>query len=103
MPRLRRLKEQFCYILDAGCDYTRRTMQASHKDMGIQTADVNALIEDPQAAMRNEHVGFFAQNQFPTKLAPVKRTTVKQCWCKAALCETNHTVPRCTIPGIAFH
>jgi hemoglobin len=57
MFRLRRLlKEQFCYILDAGCDYTGRTMQASHKDMGIQTADVNALIEDLPAATRHEHI-----------------------------------------------
>ncbi|MEO7680230.1 MAG: group 1 truncated hemoglobin, partial [Sphingomonas sp.] len=41
MLRLRRLlKEQFCYILNGGCDYTGRTMQASHKDMGIQTADL---------------------------------------------------------------
>ncbi|MDB5712198.1 MAG: bacterial-like globin family protein [Sphingomonas bacterium] len=79
MVRLRRmLKEQFCYILDAGCDYTGRTMQAAHKDMGIQTADVNALIENLQAAMHREHVGFFAQNQFLAKLAPMKRTTVKQ-------------------------
>lgn len=46
--------------------------------MGTQTADVNALIENLQAAMHREHVGFFAQNQFLAKLAPMKRTTVKQ-------------------------
>jgi hemoglobin len=79
MLRLRRLlKEQFCYILNGGCDYTGRTMQASHKDMGIQTADVNALIEGLQAAMRREHVAFFAQNRLLAKLAPMKRTTVRQ-------------------------
>jgi hemoglobin len=79
MVRLRRLlKEQFCYILNGGCDYSGRTMQAAHKDMGIQTADVAALIEDLQAAMRRENVSFSAQNRLLAKLAPMKRTTVKQ-------------------------
>ena len=79
MLRLRRtLKEQICYILNGGCDYSGRTMQASHKDMGIQTADFAALVEDLQAAMLREHVNFFAQNQLLAKLAPMKRTTVKQ-------------------------
>ena len=63
MVRLRRLlKEQFCYILNGGCAYTGRTMAASHKDMGLQQADFNALVEDLQAAMRREHVAFFALN-----------------------------------------
>ena len=79
MVRLRRtLKEQFCYILNAGCAYSGRTMQSAHKDMGIQTADFNALVEDLQAAMRREHVSFFAQNELLAKLAPMKRATVGQ-------------------------
>lgn len=61
MLRLRRLpKQQFCHIVNGGCDYSGRTMQASHKDMGIQTADVNAPIERLQPTMRREHGGFFA-------------------------------------------
>lgn len=75
--RLRRLlKEQFCYILGGGCTYTGRAMAASHKDMGLQQADFNALVENLQAAMRHEHVPFFAQNAFLAKLAPMERTTV---------------------------
>ena len=79
LVRLRRmLKEQFCYLLNAGCDYTGRTMSASHKNLGVQTPDFNALVEDLQAAMREEHVSFAAQNRFLAKLAPMKRATVRQ-------------------------
>ena len=79
LVRLRRtLKEQFCYILGGGCRYSGRTMQASHKDLGIQTADFNALVENLQAAMRAERVPFAAQNRFLAKLAPMRRTTVHQ-------------------------
>ena len=77
LVRLRRtLKEQFCYILGGGCTYTGRTMAASHKDLGLQQADFNALVENLQTAMRHEHVAFFAQNAFLAKLAPMERTTV---------------------------
>lgn len=79
LVRLRRtLKEQFCYILNGGCHYSGRTMQAAHKDMGIQTADMGALVEHLQTAMRHEHVSFWAQNRFLAKLAPMKRIVVKQ-------------------------
>lgn len=77
--RLRRLlKEQFCYILGGGCGYSGRTMKAAHKDLGLQTADVGALVEDLQAAMRKEGVAFFAQNRFLAKLAPMKRDAVER-------------------------
>lgn len=77
LVRLRRtLKEQFCYILGGGCTYTGRTMADSHKDLGLQQADFNALVENLQAAMRHEHVAFFAQNAFLAKLAPMEKTTV---------------------------
>lgn len=77
--RLRRLlKEQFCYILDGGCSYSGRTMKDAHKNMGLQTADVGALVEDLQAAMRKEGVAFFAQNRFLAKLAPMKRDAVER-------------------------
>jgi hemoglobin len=75
--RLRRLlKEQFCYLLNGGCSYSGRDMRAGHKDLGIQTADMGALVEDLQAAMRREHVAFFAQNRLLAKLAPMKRDIV---------------------------
>ena len=79
LVRLHRLLvEQFCYILGGGCAYSGRTMQASHKDMGLQTADFSALVENLQAAMRDEGVPFAAQNRFLAKLAPMRRTTIHQ-------------------------
>ncbi|GAA0670307.1 hemoglobin [Sphingomonas insulae] len=78
LVRLRRvLKEQFCYILGGGCRYTGRAMRPAHADMGVQHADLAALVENLQAAMREEHVGFAAQNRFLAKLAPMDRDIVK--------------------------
>ena len=79
MVRLRRtLKEQFCYLLNGGCHYSGRTMHDAHANLGIQDADLGALVEDLQAAMRTERVSFTAQNQLLAKLAPMRRTIVKQ-------------------------
>ncbi|KQM68021.1 globin [Sphingomonas sp. Leaf17] len=79
MARLRRtLKEQFCYILNGGCAYTGRTMKDSHRDLGIQQADMGALVENLQAAMRQEGVPFMAQNRLLAKLAPMKRDIVER-------------------------
>lgn len=75
--RLKRtLFEQFCYILGGGCDYTGRTMQAAHKDLGLQRSDLNALVENLQQAMRENKVPFSAQNRLLSKLAPMKRDVV---------------------------
>lgn len=77
IERLRRtLKEQFCYILHGGCDYTGRSMKAAHADMGIQQTDFNALVENLQLAMDKEGVPFFAQNRLLAKLAPQARDIV---------------------------
>lgn len=79
MVRLRRtLKEQFCYILNGGCDYSGRDMDSSHRNLGIQEADMGALVENLQAAMRIEGINFRAQNRFLAKLAPMKRTIVER-------------------------
>jgi hemoglobin len=77
--RLKRtLFEQFCFILNAGCDYTGRDMRASHKDMGVQQADMNRVVENLQAAMRAQGVGFAAHNRFLSKLAPMRRDVVER-------------------------
>lgn len=79
MVRLRRtLKEQFCYILNGGCDYTGRPMKDAHKDLGVQNADFNALVEHLQVAMDREKIPFRVQNRFLAKLAPMQRTTVER-------------------------
>lgn len=77
MVRLRRtLKEQFCYILNGGCDYTGRDMVQSHADLGLQPADMGKLVEHLQAAMDQEGVSFHTQNRFLAKLAPMRRDVV---------------------------
>jgi hemoglobin len=74
----RTIFEQFCYILNAGCTYSGRDMKASHKDLGIQHADMSRLVELLQAAMRDEHIGFRAQNRFLAKLAPMRGHVVER-------------------------
>ncbi|MEY4555623.1 MAG: hypothetical protein RL093_742 [Pseudomonadota bacterium] len=77
MVRLRRtLKEQFCYILNGGCTYTGRSMQDAHDDIGLQPADMGALVEHLQDAMDAEGVPFRTQNRFLAKLAPMRRDVV---------------------------
>ncbi len=77
LVRLRRtLYEQFCYILNAGCDYTGRDMASSHKELGLKKSDLNALVENLQRAMREAHVPFAAQNRFLAKLAPMDHDVV---------------------------
>jgi hemoglobin len=75
--RLRRtLYEQFCYILNAGCPYTGRDMREAHRQLGIMTRDMNALVEDLQRAMREGGIPFATQNRFLAKLAPMKHDIV---------------------------
>jgi hemoglobin len=72
----RLLNEHFCYVLGGGCTYTGRSMKDAHANMGLQSADMGALVENLQAAMRAEGVPFAAQNRFLAKLAPMKRDVV---------------------------
>lgn len=75
--RLRRmLYEQFCYILNAGCHYSGRDMREAHRQLGIMTRDMNALVEDLQRAMREDGIPFATQNRFLAKLAPMKHDVV---------------------------
>lgn len=75
--RLRRtLKEQVCYILGGGCDYTGRDMKSVHLDHGVAVAEFNALVELLQKSMDKEGVPFAMQNRLIAKLAPMKRDVV---------------------------
>ena len=79
LARLRRtLTEQFVYLLGGGGTYTGRDMRSAHKDMGLQTADLAALIENLQRAMDRHRVPFSAQNKLLAKLAPMKRQMVER-------------------------
>jgi hemoglobin len=77
LPHLKTmLGQQFCYILGGPCQYTGKSMKEAHKDMGIRMSDFNALVENLQKAMDEEHVSFAAQNRLLAKLAPMERDTV---------------------------
>ncbi len=77
--RLKRtLDEQFCYLLGAGCDYSGRDMRTAHTEMGVTKADMNALVENLQAAMREAGVPFAAQNRLLAKLAPMSGQVVER-------------------------
>ncbi|MGB3472607.1 MAG: group 1 truncated hemoglobin [Erythrobacter sp.] len=79
MVRLKRtLGEQFCYLLNAGCDYSGRDMRTAHAGMGVDKADLNALVENLQQAMREADVPFAAQNKLLSKLAPMSRDVVER-------------------------
>lgn len=51
-------------------------MEAAHRDLGLQRADLNALVENLQRAMREGKVPFSAQNRLLAKLAPMERDVV---------------------------
>ncbi len=70
------LADYFCYVLGGPCTYGGKDMRTAHKDMGLQDADLNALIENLQAAMDKEGVPFRAQNKLLAKLAPMRKLVV---------------------------
>jgi hemoglobin len=75
--RLRRtLYEQVCYIVNAGCAYTGRDMREAHRQLGLKTRDLNALVVDLQRAMHEQGIAFAAQNALLAKLAPMQRDVV---------------------------
>ncbi len=79
MVRLKRtLFEQFCYLLGAGCNYSGRDMRSAHGGMGLRKADLNALVENIQQAMREAGVPFAAQNRLLSKLAPMSDDVVER-------------------------
>jgi len=72
------LADQICYIVGGPCHYSGKDMKTAHKDMGVQTADFNALVQDLQIAMDAERVPFWAQNRLLAKLAPMERVVVSR-------------------------
>ena len=70
------LTEQFCQISGGPCKYSGRDMHAVHESMGVNTANFNALAEDLQQAMENNHVSSRVANQLVARLAPMKSAIV---------------------------
>jgi hemoglobin len=79
LERLQRvLTEQICYLLGGPCTYTGRDMRTTHKDLGIQISDQNALVEDLQKSMDAEGVPFRAQNKLLAKLVRMRHDVVRR-------------------------
>jgi len=74
----RTLGEQFCYLLNAGCDYSGRDMRSAHAGLGIRRGDLNALVENLQRAMREAKVPFAAQNKLLARLAPMSGKVIER-------------------------
>jgi hemoglobin len=70
------LSNQLCFLAGGPCRYDGKTMKIAHQDLGLQDADLNALVEDLQDAMDREGVPFRAQNQLLAKLAPMRKDVV---------------------------
>jgi hemoglobin len=70
------LSSQICFLTGGPCLYAGKTMKESHKNLGLQDADLNALVEDLQNAMDHEGVPFRAQNRLLAKLAPLRKSVV---------------------------
>ena len=70
------LVDQFCVILDGPCTYTGKDMEKVHRNLGINRAAFNALVEDLQTAMNKHKVPFRAQNKLLAKLAPMHKVII---------------------------
>lgn len=70
------LVDQFCVILDGPCTYTGKDMEKVHRNLGINRAAFNALVEDLQKAMDKNNVPFRAQNKLLAKLAPMHSAVI---------------------------
>jgi hemoglobin len=77
LRRLRtQLKSQFCQLTGGPCVYEGRDMIEAHRKLGVDEAQMNALVEDLQDAMRAADIPFRTQNKLLALLAPMKRDIV---------------------------
>ena len=74
IPRLKMLLvEQICAGAGGPCTYTGKNMADAHKGMNIQSAQFNALVEDLQMSLADNHVPMGLGNQVVAMLAPMKK------------------------------
>ncbi|MFZ3193352.1 MAG: group 1 truncated hemoglobin [Moraxellaceae bacterium] len=72
------LTEQVCNLAGGGCEYLGRSMEESHKGMGVKDADFVALVEDFQIAVRKAGLTFEQENKLVALLAPMRPVIVNQ-------------------------
>lgn len=77
LPRFKRiLVEQICSLSGGDCKYTGRSMAEAHKGLHLANVQFNALAEDLQDAMEQEHYAYSVQNRLLALLAPMQRDVV---------------------------
>lgn len=74
----KRLIEHFCEVSDGPCHYSGATMVEAHKNLGINSADFNALVEDLMQVMKEQRISIAHQNRLLARLAPMYRDVVEQ-------------------------
>lgn len=72
------LSDQFCELTGGPCKYKGKAMNDAHEGMGITNAHFNALAEDLQIAMENNHIATSVANKLVAKLAPMQRPIVSK-------------------------
>jgi hemoglobin len=71
------LAEQFCQLAGGPCSYSGRDMVGAHDGMGVRLAHFNALAEDLQQSMEDNHVDAATANKLIGRLAPLQRAIVR--------------------------
>lgn len=72
------ISEQVCDLAGGPCNYSGEDMKTSHRNMGVDNADFNALVEHLIAAMEKQDVPVSAQNQLLGLLAPMHGDIVEE-------------------------
>lgn len=77
-----RLKElltlQLCALTGGSCVYKGRSMRASHASLGIKARQMDALVEDMQAAMVEQDIPFRTQNRLLALLVPMRDEVISK-------------------------
>lgn len=78
--KLAKLKEsitnQLCQLTGGGCNYDGDTMQKSHADAKISTAEFELMVQNLRDALDHQQVGTREKNELLKILAPMKRDVV---------------------------
>jgi hemoglobin len=78
--KLAKLKEsittQLCQLTGGGCHYEGDTMQKSHADAKITTAEFELMVQNLRDALDHQYVGTREKNELLKILAPMKRDVV---------------------------
>ena len=71
------LVDQICQASGGSCRYKGKDMKSAHMEMGISSADFNALVEDLVGALDKFKVGPTEKDQLLGALGPMKKDIVE--------------------------